>query len=184
MSLKQAQLETGVRHPFPPVVDDHSLVLVLGSFPSVKSRENAFYYGHPQNRFWRVLAQLFSEETPMTVVTKTAFLRKHRIALWDVVAACDITGSADSALIPHAYQDIATLLTKTQIKYVFANGQTAGKLYKAHIEPITGIPAHILPSTSAANAAWTLEKLVFAWQTLAAALQKHEKDKRMECNPL
>ena len=156
-------------HPFEPVFDARSHALVLGSFPSVKSRENAFYYGHPQNRFWRMLAALFSQDVPHTMTEKKRLLLQHRIALWDVVSACDITGSADSLLIPHKLNDIASLLIETKIRYIFANGQKAGKLYRAHMEAQTGISIQILPSTSPANAAWTLDKLIAAWTPLRTA---------------
>lgn len=170
MNERQTQPEKGLRHPFAPVADARAAALVLGSFPSVKSRENAFYYGHPQNRFWRVLAALFEETVPIAVDDKIAFLHRNRIALWDVVAACHITGSADSTLTPLAFNDIATLVRHTHIGHIFANGQTAGNLYRKHLEPSTGLSAHILPSTSPANAAWTLEKLITAWQPLKDAL--------------
>jgi TDG/mug DNA glycosylase family protein len=162
--------EKGLNHPFRPVIDARSRALVLGSFPSVKSRENAFYYGHPQNRFWRVLAALFAQEVPYSIDDKIAFLLERRIALWDVVSACDITGSADSALIPLRLNDIASLLRGTQIRRLFANGQKAGRLYREHLENQTGIPIQILPSTSPANAAWTPEKLITAWQPLRFAV--------------
>jgi double-stranded uracil-DNA glycosylase len=170
MNERKPSSEKGVRHPFAPVADARASVLVLGSFPSVKSRENAFYYGHPQNRFWRVLAALLAESVPQSIEEKTAFLHRSRIALWDVVAACDITGSADSALTPLSYNDVASLVKDTEIRYIFANGQTAGKLYRKHLEPLTAMPLCVLPSTSPANAAWPLEKLIAAWQPLADAL--------------
>ena len=165
-----AETYLGIEHPFAPVWNGESRALVLRTFPSVKSRENAFYYGHPQNRFWCVLAALFGEGVPATIDTKIELLHRRHIALWDVVAACDITGSADSALLPHAFNDIASLVRDTQIQSVFANGQTAGNLYRKQAEPLTGLPALILPSTSPANAAWSLERLIVAWQPLRDAL--------------
>ena len=164
MDAKRTQQPNGLLHPFQPVIDARSRVLVLGSFPSVKSRETAFYYGHPQNRFWRLLAALFSDTVPDTAAAKTAFLQRNHIALWDVVAACDIVGSADSALQPRRLNDIPSRLQGTDIRQIFANGQKAGTLYRAHIEHETGIPVHILPSTSPANAVWSLERLTAAWQ--------------------
>ena len=161
---------SGIAHPFPPVVDADSKALIVGSFPSVKSRETAFYYGHPQNRFWKLLGLLFSETVPQTVEDKIALLQKHHIALWDVVAHCEIIGSADSTLTPHALNDIAALVSKTNIRFVFANGKKAGTLYQTHILPQTGIPAVILPSTSPANAAWSLERLRTDWHPLYQAL--------------
>ena len=160
----------GISHPFQPVADAASRALVLGSFPSVKSRETAFYYGHPQNRFWKLLSLLFADDIPQTTAQKIALLRKHHIALWDVVAHCEITGSADSTLIPYTLNDIESLIRDTGIRYVFANGKKAGTLYQTHILPQTGIPAVILPSTSPANAAWSLERLEIAWQPLCQAV--------------
>jgi len=160
----------GLQHPFPPVADARSSVLVLGSFPSVKSRETAFYYGHPQNRFWKLLALLLGQPAAVTTAEKIAFLHANRIALWDVVSRCEITGSADSTLLPQAYNDVPSLLRGTQIQAVFANGQTAGKLYTKHIAPLTGIPVLTLPSTSPANAAWSLNRLAEAWRPLRDAL--------------
>lgn len=170
MNERKTPFEKGLRHPFAPVADTRATVLVLGSFPSVKSRENAFYYGHPQNRFWRVLAILFAESVPQSVEEKIALLHRNRIALWDVVAACDITGSVDSELNPLAYNDVESLVKHTRIRRIFANGQTAGKLYRKHLEPHTGMPVCILPSTSPANAAWSLERLAAAWRQLSDAL--------------
>lgn len=170
MKAQRAGKTEGLHHPFPPVADAQAQALVLGSFPSVKSRETAFYYGHPQNRFWRLLALLFSAPIPETIEEKTVLLHHHHIALWDVVSDCDITGSADSSLTPYALNDIASLLHGTQIRHVFANGQKAGKLYQAKLEAQTGLPIAILPSTSPANAAWSLERLAGAWQPLCTAV--------------
>ena len=168
----------GLQHPFPPVADARSSVLILGSFPSVKSRETEFYYGHPQNRFWKLLAILLEQDVAETTPEKIAFLHANRIALWDVVNRCEITGSADSTLLPQAYNDVPSLLRDTQIFAIFANGQTAGKLYEKHIAPQAGISALILPSTSPANAAWSLNRLAEAWRPLRDALfenrVKHE----------
>jgi TDG/mug DNA glycosylase family protein len=161
----------GLQHPFKPVVDARSRALVLGSFPSVRSRNTAFYYGHPQNRFWKVLAALFAQSVPETIAEKTALLHRRHIALWDVVASCTIIGSADSALTPLKFNDVASCIRETDIRRVFANGQTAGKLYRAHLEKAAGIPVHILPSTSPANAAWTLERLMDAWLPLYDAVK-------------
>jgi len=169
MEDMRKQETPGISHPFAPVFDTCSKALVLGSFPSVKSRENTFYYGHPQNRFWPLIAALFEESIPQTIGEKTALLHRNHIALWDVVASCTIVGSADSALMPLKLNDIASLLRGSAIRNVFANGQKAGGLYRAHLEKATGIPIHILPSTSPANAAWTLERLKDAWKPLRDA---------------
>lgn len=159
----------GIEHPFDPVWNEHSRVLVLGTFPSVKSRENAFYYGHPQNRFWQVLAMLFGEPTPATVEEKRAMLLRNGVALWDVLASCDITGSADGTIRNPVPNDIASLLRRAPIRQVFANGQTAANFYRKYCLPQTSIEAIPLPSTSPANAAWSVRKLAVAWQALLTA---------------
>ena len=155
-----------LNHPFPPVYDENSNILILGSFPSVKSREQGFFYGHPQNRFWRVLAAVFEDEVPMTVPDRRAFLLRHGVALWDVLSACEIEGSADASIRSAAPNDLGPILAAAPIRAVFANGQTAGKLYHAYLEPGTGRPALVLPSTSPANAAWSLERLIETWQVI------------------
>lgn len=153
-----------ITHPFPPVFDDNSRVLILGSFPSVKSREVSFYYGNPQNRFWRVLAALFGGDVPSTVEEKRAFLLSRGIALWDVIASCDIVGSDDSSIKNALPNDVKSLVAKTSITRVFTNGGTAHRLYRAHLEREVGIEAAALPSTSPANASYSLMRLVDAWR--------------------
>ena len=155
-----------LNHPIPPVCDGNSRILILGSFPSVKSREQGFFYGHPQNRFWRVLAAVFCDEVPMTVPERRAFLLRHGVALWDVIAACEIEGSADASIRQTAPNDLRPILEGARIEAVFANGQTAGKLYRRYDEPRLGIPARVLPSTSPANAAWSLDRLTEAWRII------------------
>lgn len=161
-----AEPQTRVTHPFAPVWGANSRALVLGTFPSVQSRQNGFYYGHPQNRFWLVIAQLCQAPVPATIAQKRALLLNNRIALWDVLMQCDITGSADATIRNPMPNDIAALLHKAPIRAVFANGQAAAALYRRHAEPLSGLPAITLPSTSPANAAWTLPKLLKAWQPL------------------
>lgn len=153
-------------HPFAPVFDEHSKILILGSFPSVKSRENQFYYGHPQNRFWKVLAAVFEDEVPSSIEEKINFLHQHHIALWDVIATCEITGSADATITNATPNDIAILLKKAPIRKICCNGTKSWELFQKYIQPgmEDKIPAVKLPSTSPANAAWTLEKLVAAWE--------------------
>ena len=151
-----------VTHPFPPVWNADSRVLILGSLPSVQSRKNSFYYGHPQNRFWRMLGAVFAVKAPQTIEEKTAFLLTHRIALWDVIAACDITGSADSAIRNAVPNDIPALLDRCDARGVLLNGKTAAALYEKHFSHLT-VPSWVLPSTSPANAAWSLERLTAAW---------------------
>lgn len=153
-------------HPIPPVYDAHSTVLILGSFPSVKSRETGFFYGHAQNRFWRVTAAVFGCPVPATIPEKRAFLLGNRIALWDVLAACDIDGSADASIRDACPNDLAPILAAAPITRIFTNGATADALYTHWQLPIVGIPAVRLPSTSPANAAWSLERLIDAWKII------------------
>ncbi len=158
-------------HPIPPVFDQNSRVLILGSFPSVKSREAQFFYGHPQNRFWRVLSALFSEEAGETTAEKTAFLLRRRVALWDVIASCEIEGSADSSIKNAVPTDLSPILQTGQIERIFTNGKTADRLYRLYQLPQTGIEAICLPSTSPANAQWSFARLCGAWRAVAAAAE-------------
>ncbi len=153
-------------HSFEPVYDKASEILILGTLPSVKSRENNFYYGHKQNRFWKVLATLLKEPVPDTIEEKKAMLLAHRIALWDVIQSCDIKGSSDSSIKNVQPTDIGMILEKTNITRIYANGNKAGQLYKRYQFPVTGIEAMVLPSTSPANAAWSLERLCKAWHVI------------------
>lgn len=154
---------TRVTHGFEPVYDEHSRILILGSFPSVKSRENSFYYGHPQNRFWKLMARLFEEPLPETIEEKKRLLLSHGIAIWDVVAACDIKGSSDSSIRNVIPADINRILRAADIEKIIANGDTAYKLYHKYCEPHTGREALKCPSTSPANAIFTLDRLADAW---------------------
>lgn len=153
-------------HSFEPVYDKASEILILGTLPSVKSRENNFYYGHKQNRFWKVLATLLKEPVPDTIEEKKAMLLAHRIALWDVIQSCDIKGSSDSSIKNVQPTDIGMILEKTNITRIYANGNKAGQLYKRYQFPVTGIEAMVLPSTSPVNAAWSLERLCEAWHVI------------------
>lgn len=158
--------EKTIIHPIPPVYDENSKVLILGSFPSVKSRETAFFYGHKQNRFWRVIAGVFGENAPETTGEKKAFLLEHNIAVWDVIHSCEITGSADSSIKNAVPNDINFIINESKIERIFTNGKKADELYKKYIEQSTGIKAECLPSTSPANAAWSLEKLIEKWKVI------------------
>ena len=153
-------------HSFEPVYDKDSEILILGTLPSVKSRENNFYYGHKQNRFWKVLATLLKEPVPETIEEKKAMLVAHRVALWDVIQSCDIKGSSDSSIKNVQPTDIGMILEKTNMTQIYANGNKAGQLYKRYQFPVTGIEATVLPSTSPANAAWSLARLCEAWKTI------------------
>ncbi|MDD4080255.1 MAG: DNA-deoxyinosine glycosylase [Eubacteriales bacterium] len=156
----------GITHPFPPFIRPDSRVLVLGSFPSVRSRAEGFYYGHPQNRFWQVLAALLKEEVPGDTAAKTRLLEKHRIALWDVVASCEIIGSSDQSIEKAAINPIAEVIKGHDIRAILLNGGTAAKLYEKRASPKPNVPALALPSTSAANAAWQLPRLIGAWAVI------------------
>ena len=151
------------RHPIAPVWDETSRILILGSFPSVKSREQMFFYGHPRNRFWKVVSTLLKAEEPVTVDEKKAVLLNSHIALWDVIASCDIYGSSDSSIKNAVPNDIGFIIKNSKIERIFTNGATADKLYKKYILPATGIEAMRLPSTSPANAAKSVDELVKEW---------------------
>ena len=153
-------------HPFPPTWDEHSEILILGSFPSVKSREMAFFYGHPQNRFWRLVAALYEDAAPQTVEERRAFLLRHHIALWDVIASCSIVGSSDSSIRDTVPNDIRPILVGAPIRGIFTNGQTAFRLYQKYLLPEIGREAVCLPSTSPANAAWSFDRLTEAWNVI------------------
>lgn len=160
---KEVQSMECVRHPFPPLYDAQSEILILGSFPSVKSREQKFFYGHPQNRFWRVTAAIFGAEALETIEEKRAFLLTHHIALWDVIASCEITGSADSSIRNVVPNDLTPILSAANIRQIYVNGGTAAKYYDKFQKPLLRREAVRLPSTSPANAAWSLERLIAAW---------------------
>ena len=153
-------------HNIPPVFDKDSRILILGSFPSVKSREAEFFYGHPQNRFWKVAAAVFGCAVPQTVPEKRKFLLKNHIAVWDVIARCDIENSADSTIRNAMPNDLGIILGKADIKEIFVNGRTAEKYYNKYILPLTGRPAVCLPSTSPANAAKSLDDLIESWKII------------------
>ncbi|MBE6036759.1 MAG: DNA-deoxyinosine glycosylase [Clostridiales bacterium] len=158
-----------IRHPFPPLCDENSKVLVLGSFPSVKSREQQFFYGHPQNRFWKVIAAVFERPVPATIEEKRALLLGCGIAVWDVIASCDITGSSDSSIKNVTANDLRQILDRADIRQIFVNGKTAEKYYNKYIRPVLGRDAVCLPSTSPANAAWSPERLTEAWMQVRLA---------------
>lgn len=155
-----------VEHPIHPVFDKDSKILILGSFPSVKSREANFFYGHPQNRFWKVLAQVFEENIPMTIEEKRGFLLRNHVAVWDVIKSCDIVGSSDSSIKNVVANDLSIILNEAGIEQIFVNGKKAEQFYKKYIEKEIGRKAICLPSTSPANAAWSVEKLVREWKQI------------------
>lgn len=161
-------------HPFPAFYRPDSKVLILGSFPSVKSREQRFFYGHPQNRFWRVLATLFAEPAPASIDEKRAFLMAHRIALWDVIASCTIIGSSDSSIRDVVPNPLETVLSAAPIREIFVNGKTAARYYRQFQLPTLGREAVCLPSTSPANAAYSPERLAAEWIAVRKALEREE----------
>ncbi len=155
-----------IRHTFPPVWDESSRILILGTFPSVKSRENHFYYGHPQNRFWKVIAGITGGAVPETIGEKKELLLANRIAIWDVIASCRIMGSSDSSIRDVEANDIPSLLEKTNISGIYGNGAKACELYDRYVLDQTGVAISRLPSTSPANAAYRLERLTAEWQKI------------------
>lgn len=168
--MKKEQTYTHVSHDFEPVFDENSKVLILGTFPSVKSRENQFYYGHPQNRFWKVIAGLTESEVPQTIEEKKKLLLEHGIAIWDVIESCDIIGSSDSSIKNVVPADIERVVSNSKIQNIYANGGTAKKLYEKYSQKKTGREIVGLPSTSPANAAYSLERLLECWQEVKKVL--------------
>ena len=137
-------------HPIPPTWDEYSEILILGSFPSVKSREAGYFYGHPQNRFWKVMAFVFQDAVPLTIPEKRAFLLKNQVALWDVIASCEIWGSSDASIRHAIPNDLSPILQAGRIRQIFCNGAKSFELYRKYTEPLTGRSAVKLPSTSPA----------------------------------
>lgn len=154
-------------HPFGPLFNENSRILILGSFPSVKSREQNFFYGHPQNRFWKVIAAVFGQPVPQTIEDKKKLILNNGLALWDSIASCEITGSSDASIRNARPNDIGRILDSCRIERIYCNGRKSHELYNRYIEPVTGREAVCLPSTSPANAQWTLEKLIGAWAEIA-----------------
>ena len=176
-------------HPIPPLYDKDSRILILGSFPSPKSREAQFFYGHPQNRFWKVMARVLDWRgkadcgpegslpaadgtvfVPSTVEEKRIMLLSNHIALWDTIASCEITGASDSSITNVTPNDLSSILETAKIRAVFCNGAASHKLYMKYIFPVTGREAVKLPSTSPANAAWSVDRLTAAWKTISQYL--------------
>lgn len=155
-----------VAHELEPIYDENSKILILGTLPSVKSREQQFFYAHPQNRFWKVLALLMENDVPVTIDEKKAFLLKNNIAVWDVIESCQIIGSSDSSIKDVVPTDITKILETANISKIFANGATAKKLYDKYQLKILGVEIEGLPSTSPANAAYSIEKLLDKWAVI------------------
>ncbi len=151
-------------HPFAPICDETSRILILGSFPSVKSRENHFYYGHPQNRFWKVMAHILRCDVPSTIPEKTAMLLTHHVAIWDVLASCEITGSSDASIKNPVPNDIGQVTRRADLAAVFCNGSKSRALFDRYLAHLVPLPVYTLPSTSPANAQFRLERLCAVWQ--------------------
>ena len=160
-----------VDHGFGPVYDSSSRILILGSFPSVKSREIGFYYGHPQNRFWRVLGAVLGDEVPDTVDGKRAYLLSRGIALWDVIESCEIVGSSDATVKDPEPTDLSRILSGSPVERIFCNGKLAYSLLQKYGNVPGTIPVICLPSTSPANAAWSLPRLCEAWREIGSNKQ-------------
>ena len=155
-----------IQHPFGPLCSEHSRVLILGSFPSIKSREQNFFYGHPQNRFWKVIASLYGAPLPRTIDEKTALILQNDLALWDTIASCEIVGSSDASIKNIIANDLTVILDKSSIHRIYCNGHKSYELFHKLIEPQLGREAICLPSTSPANAQWSLERLIEAWSVI------------------
>lgn len=155
-----------ITHPFPPLYDENSRVLILGSFPSAASRSQMFFYGHKRNRFWSVMARILECPLPETVGEKKNMLHSHHIALWDTIASCEIRGSADSSIKSVTPNDLSLILESADIRRIFTNGRTSGKYYDKYIRPLIGRETVCLPSTSPANAAWSEEALFEEWRVI------------------
>lgn len=159
-------LQTHIVHPIGPLYDKDSRILILGSFPSVKSREQNFFYGHPQNRFWPLMARILDEPIPVTIEQKKALVLSHGIAIWDTIYSCDITGSSDSSIRNVVPTDLKSIIEGSQISRIFCNGSSSGRCFERYQEKALGRKATVLPSTSPANAAWNLDRLYEVWKTI------------------
>lgn len=155
-----------VEHMIDPVYDKNSKILILGSFPSVKSRQQVFFYGHPQNRFWKVIAGVMGCSVPESIDEKKEMLLSHYVAVWDVIESCDIIGSSDSSIKDVKVNDFNRILDSADISKIYANGGKAYELYMKYAIEKTGRDIIKLPSTSPANAAWNLERLIDAWSII------------------
>ena len=163
-----------VEHPIPPVYDGRTEVLILGSFPSPKSREQGFFYGHPQNRMWKTLARIFGEPVPSTVARRRDFLLRRHIGMWDVLASCAITGASDASIVDEIPNDLAPIFEVAPIKAVLCAGTTASRLYDRYLRKQSGMPCMAMPSTSPANARMNLEALVQKWSVIQEFLTELE----------
>ena len=159
--------EQRIVHPIPPLYDINSKRLILGRFPSIKSREAMFFYGHPQNRFWKLLAMIYNEPAPVTIEEKSKLILSHNLALWDSIRSCTITGSSDSSVKDVVPNDLSVILSNSRVEKIFCNGALSHKMYMKYIYPQTLIEAVKLPSTSPANAAYSIERLYEQWKIIS-----------------
>ena len=164
--------EQRIQHPFGPLFCPESRILILGSFPSVKSREQNFFYGHPQNRFWKIIAALFDRPVPTSIPEKKELILSHGLALWDSIASCVITGSSDASIREVRANDLRIILDSSPIEKIYCNGRKSHEMYNKYILPVLGREASCLPSTSPANAQWSLEKLTAAWAVIREDLDQ------------
>ena len=153
-------------HTIEPVYNKESKILILGSFPSVKSREAKFYYYHPQNRFWKILGNIFDDDNLGTITLKKQFLLNNKIALWDVIASCEIKGSSDSSITNVEVNDLKKIIDQSQITHIYTNGNLADRLYHRYFDEIIDLPVTKLPSSSPANASYSLTKLISFWKEI------------------
>lgn len=170
-SLTKKNQPEHLTHPIPPFYRPDSRILVLGSFPSVKSREVGFFYGHPQNRYWKLMARVCGCEVPGTIPEKKVFLEKNHIAMWDTIASCTIVGSSDSSIRDVVPNDLHVILDHAQVRAIFCNGATSYNLFMKYIYPELQIRPMKMPSTSPANAAWNLDRLYEKWKICADYLK-------------
>jgi hypoxanthine-DNA glycosylase len=155
-------------HPFEPIFDKSSRILILGTFPSVKSREYGFYYGHPQNRFWKIIAHITDIcSIPQTISDKKLVLLANKIALSDVLQSCDIDGSSDSSIRSAVPADLYKILNIANINHIYANGEKAHRLLLKYFTKIPKQAITKLPSTSPANAKCSLNQLLLEWKKIA-----------------
>lgn len=168
---RETKGESRQTHPICPVYDETSKILILGSFPSVKSREEGFFYGHPRNRFWKVLAGICGADVPVTIEEKKSFLLERHIAVWDVIASCTIRGSSDASIRDVVPSDLSSVLCEAPIRKIFTNGSTSDRLYRKYLQSVTGMEAVKLPSTSPANAAFSYEQLCEEWKICLSFLK-------------
>lgn len=188
VTVKDKQQDMRIYHPFGPLYSENSHVLILGSFPSVRSREQEFFYGHPQNRFWKVIAALFADDAngkddavteririPQTIEEKKDLILSSGLALWDSIASCEITGSSDSSIRNAESNDLSVITDNCDIRAIYCNGKKSLEVYNRYIRPELGREAEALPSTSPANAAWSLERLIEAWSVIKTDLRSTAK---------